>query len=232
MRKLSFLLIVFLLIPLLSFSQNKKTHIREGNKLYKEKKYNDAEVEYRKSLALEKKNHKAIFNLADALYKQEQYDSAAAKFSAIANQNIDQETTAKAYHNLGNSLLKNKNYKESIDAYKQSLRINPKDMDSKYNLEYARKMLIAQQQQQDNNNKENKDNKNNEDNQNQQQQQQDNKDNKNNEDKQNQNQQQQQDKISKEDAKRILQALDQDDKKIQKKLKKAKPVKIKPEKQW
>ncbi|NLO19739.1 MAG: tetratricopeptide repeat protein [Ignavibacteria bacterium] len=226
MRKLSFLLIVFLLIPLLSFSQNKKTHIREGNKLYKEKKYNDAEVEYRKSLALEKKNHKAIFNLADALYKQEQYDSAAAKFSAIANQNIDQETTAKSYHNLGNSLLKNKNYKESIDAYKQSLRINPKDMDTKYNLEYARKMLIAQQQQQDN--KDDKDNKNNEDNQNQQQQQ----DNKNNKDNQNQQQQQQQDKISKEDAKRILQALDQDDKKIQKKLKKAKPVKIKPEKQW
>ena len=220
------MLIVFLLIPLLSFSQNKKTHIREGNKLYKEKKYNDAEVEYRKSLALEKKNHKAIFNLADALYKQEQYDSAAAKFSAIANQNIDQETTAKSYHNLGNSLLKNKNYKESIDAYKQSLRINPKDMDTKYNLEYARKMLIAQQQQQDN--KDDKDNKNKEDNQNQQQQQ----DNKNNKDNQNQQQQQQQDKISKEDAKRILQALDQDDKKIQKKLKKAKPVKIKPEKQW
>ena len=156
LRKLSFLLIVFFLIPLLSFSQIKKTHIREGNKLYKEKKYNDAEVEYIKSLAFEKKNHKAIFNLADALYKQEQYDSAAAKFSAIANQNIDQETTAKSYHNLGNSLLKNKNYKESIDAYKQSLRINPKDMDTKYNLEYARKMLIAQQQQQDN--KDDKDN--------------------------------------------------------------------------
>ncbi|HPI20969.1 MAG TPA: tetratricopeptide repeat protein, partial [Candidatus Kapabacteria bacterium] len=208
MRNITFIIFIVLIIPSLAFSQNKKTHIREGNKLYKENKFNDAEIEYRKSLELEKQNNKAIFNLGDALYKQEQYDSAAAKFAAIANQNLDRETTAKAYHNLGNALLKNKKYQESIDAYKKSLRLSPKDMDTKYNLEYAKRMMIAQQQQQQQKNQ-NKDNKDEQDKnkQDQQQQQQDNKD---NQDKNKQDQQQQQqDKISKEDAKRILQALDQ-----------------------
>jgi thioredoxin-like negative regulator of GroEL len=95
MRNLIFILFIVLIVPFLAFSQNKKTHIREENKLYKENKFNDAEIEYRKSLELEKQNNKAIFNLGDALYKQEQYDSAAAKFAAIANQNLERENHCK-----------------------------------------------------------------------------------------------------------------------------------------
>ncbi|MDQ1267217.1 MAG: Ca-activated chloride channel, partial [Bacteroidota bacterium] len=197
---------------------------RDGNKLFKEKKYNDAEIKYRKSLQKNQDNYKANFNLGDALYKQNQYDKATEQFEGIANQNKDKKARADALHNLGNSYLAAKKYDQAFNAYKESLINNPKDMDTKYNLEYSRRMVQQQQQQQQNKDKnENKD-------QQQQQQQQQNKDDKN---KDKQQQQQQQQKISKEDAERILQALNNEEKKVQKnKQKMVKGVRGKFEKQW
>ena len=229
-------LFMLLLLPQIAFSQNKKEFIREGNKLYNDGKFNDAEIQYRKSLEQEKGYNKGIFNLGDALYKQGQYDSAASKFSSIANQNLDEETRAKAFHNMGNALLKSKKYPESIQSYKNSLKLNPSDNDTKYNLEYAKKMLIQQQNQQKQNQQDKKDNqdkdKQKQDQQDKKNQDQD-KDKKDQKDNQQQNEEQQDQKISKDDAKRILQALNNEEKNIQKKLKKkAKATKSKVLKQW
>ncbi len=243
--------IIILAIPFTLFAQDAKDYIRKGNEQYIKEKFNEAEINYRKSLELDNKSHKAVFNLGDALYKQEQYDKAAQEFVSIANQKIDDETTSKAYHNLGNSFFKSKKLQESIDAYKNSLRLNPKDMDTKYNLEYARRLLQQQQQQknqdknkdqnkqdkknQQNQDKQNKD-KQNQDKKDQKNQQQQNQDNNTDQDKQEKNQKQQgskEQKISKKDAERILQALMQEEKKLQKKLKKkVKGVRGKVEKEW
>ncbi|MFH1052029.1 MAG: tetratricopeptide repeat protein [bacterium] len=223
---------IIIILALFSFgqlySQDAKEFIRKGNKEYNKKKFNEAEINYRKSLELENKSHKAVFNLGDALYKQEQYDKASQEFSSIANGKHDEQTISKAYHNLGNSLLKSQKYEECIDAYKKSLKLNPKDVDTKYNLEYAKMMLQKQQQQQNQQNK----NQQNQDKQQQQQQQQQNQNN-DNKDKKQQQQQNQEQKISPKDAERMLQALNQEEKKLQdKRKKKAVGVKGKVEKEW
>jgi len=134
-------------------------------------------------------------------------------------------------YNLGNSLLKANKLEESIDAYKGSLRLDPKNPEAKYNLAYAQDLLRQQQQQQQQ--KQN------------QQQQQNNKDQNKDQDKEkeqdqnkDQNQQQQQQKdnqtISKEDAERILNALENDEKNVQEKVKLAKAAKerVRSAKNW
>ena len=204
------------------YSQDAKEHIRNGNKLYKDKKYNDAEIAYRKAAEIDPKLYQSIFNLGDALYKQENYENAAAEFINIINKTNDKNIKAKAYHNLGNSLLKSNKIQESIDAYKNALKLNPKDLDTKYNLEYAKRLLVQQQNQKNNNKKQNNEKQKNQQNNQQQNNQQQNNENQQN-DKQNQKQQQdkqQQSKISKEDAERILQALNNEENKLNKKLKK------------
>jgi tetratricopeptide (TPR) repeat protein len=226
--------------------------LREGNKLYDDKRYNDAEIQYRKALE-QSQNAKSLYNLGDALYKQGNYEEAAEKFSKAVSMTKDTASLASAMRNLGNSYLQMKKYDESINAYKNSLKLNPKDEDTRYNLEYAKRMMVQQQQQ----NKQNKDNKQdkNKDNQNQQQQNQDNKQgdkdkkdqqNKNDEQKNRQNQDNMQEKpsdkdvsgqpkegkISKEDAERILNALMKQEKEVHKKLKKEKGEKKNFERNW
>jgi tetratricopeptide (TPR) repeat protein len=219
-----YIILAFVLSLSISFAQKDKEFIKKGNSQYKDKK----------------------FNLGDALYKQEQYDKAAQEFANIANKKISEDITSSAYHNLGNSYLQQRKLEESINAYKNSLRINPDDKETKYNLEYAKKLLVQQQQQQQQNKNEKNQDKKNQD-KNQQQQNQDNKDNKDNKDKQNQQnqpneqmqddkqqqQQAQEQKISEKDAERILQALNQEEKKLQEKLKKkVKGVRGQPLKKW
>lgn len=214
-----------------AFSESPKKFIREGNKYYKDEKYIDAEVQYKKALETDSNSLKANFNLANSLYNQGRFEESGNIYQNLSNQNIDKEVLAKAYHNLGNSLLKAKKYPESIDAYKKSLRLKPDDLDTKYNLEYAKKMLIQEQQQQQKNqkNQQNQDNKNQKQDQNKQDQnkdknkdnQQSQADNQNKNDKQDKNRkEQQQPKISKEDAQRMLNAIRNDEKKVQKDVRK------------
>src|SRR5690242_2136100 len=188
------------------FAQSDKKLIREGNKSYDNKKYSDAEVSYKKSLDKNQKSYEANFNLGDAYYKQGKYDDAAKQFELLKSEKKDKKTEAAALHNLGNTLLKNKKYKESIDAYKQALKLNPNDEDTRYNLAYAQTMLKQeqqrQQQQQQQNQDKNKDKKDQKQQPKPEQQKQE----------QAQKQQEQKKEISKEDAERILQALNNDEK--------------------
>lgn len=154
---------IVLLLAMNGFAQKERKYIRQGNKEFEKQDYENSEVLYRKAMDLdEKKTHKPLFNIGDALYKQEKYDDAASEFNNLTDYELSKDEKAKIYHNLGNSYLKNKKYKESIEAYKNALRNNPNDMDTKYNLVYAQKKLDQQQQQQQNqdqNKDQNKDNK-------------------------------------------------------------------------
>jgi Ca-activated chloride channel family protein len=110
---------------------------------------------------LEKKNNfpEAIFNLGDAIYKQNRNEDAAKQFLLASKTLIDPKQKAQAFHNLGNAYLQDKKYEEAVNAYKQGLKLNPNDRDSKYNLAYANAKLKEKNQNQNNKNDQNKDNK-------------------------------------------------------------------------
>lgn len=226
------------MIAMSAFAQKERKYIRQGNKEFENANFENSEVSYRKAVDLEeKKTHEPAFNVGDALYKQEKYEDAIEQFNSLTDVEVSKQEKAKIYHNIGNSLLQSNKLQESIKAYKNALRNNPNDMETKYNLAYAQKKLEEQEQQQDQNQDQNKDNQD----QNKDQQDQDkNKDNQDQnqdqkKDKQNQNKdQQQQPQISKEDAERILQALANDEKDTQEKVKEqqAAAAKVKAEKEW
>lgn len=226
-----------------SFSQVEKKYIREGNKNYSEGKYGDAEKNYQKALEKNAASYHGKFNKADALYRQQKFEEAAQQFGSIASDTDDKNLKAQAYHNLGNSMLQSQKFRESVDAYKNALRNNPNDEDTRKNLAYAMRMLQQQQQQQQQQQKDKKD-ENKEDKQKQQQQQENkNEEKKEQQEKQNEQKQEQQqgqqeqrkDQLSKQDAQRLLESMNNDEKKLQEKIKREKLQKVQPvgiEKDW
>lgn len=232
-----------------AFAQSNLQNIREGNDAFRNNQYVKAEQEYRKALNGEKGAFESAYNLGDALYRQGKYEEASKYFQAAANKTDDKELKAKAFHNLGNALLKDQKLKESLGAYKQSLINNPKDDETRYNYAYTKQMIQEQEQQQQEQQDQNQDQENQEQQQEEQQnQEQENQEEKNKEEQeqqqqegeeqqeqeQQQQQQQKEEQVSREDAERILEALNQDEKQLQEKLKKQKikKVDINIEKDW
>jgi tetratricopeptide (TPR) repeat protein len=199
-------------MPVVLFAQGERKYIRQGNKEYEDKAYDESEIQYRKALEKDISSYEGNFNLGDALYKQEKFEDASKKFSGLAATEKDRKELAKIYHNLGNSLLQANKVPESIEAYKNALRNNPDDYETKHNLAWALNLLQQQQQQQNQNQDKQHEDKEKQDQNQQDQQQQQNELNE-------QQEEQQSDKISKEDANRILEALQQDEKQLQDKLK-------------
>jgi hypothetical protein len=230
-----FILIVILLFTsvVLTYAQADKKFIRKGNHEYEKGKFPDSEISYRKALDKNKESADALFNTGDALYKQKKFEESGKEFEENFKMNEDKKKKSASLYNMGNSLLMANKVKESIDAYKGSLKLDPKNMETKYNLAYAQDLLLKQQQQQQKDqNKKNQDK-----NQDKQQQKKDQKDQKDKKDKQDnkdqdqnnkdQQQQQQDQGISKEDAQRVLNALANDEKNVQEKVKLAKAAKEK-----
>lgn len=216
------------------FAQSTRGLVNDGVELYNEQKFADAEVNFKKGAEKNPESFEAKFNLGDAYYKQQRYDEAIKTFqSAMANAKTD-EQRAKILHNVGNSLLKAQKIKESIGAYKEALKLNPNDQETKYNLSYALNMLNNQDQnqQQDQKNDQKQDQNQDQQQQNQDQQQQNQQQEQQKDQQQQQNQQQQEQKISKEEAERILEALKENEKDLQKQLRKVKGQRVKTEKDW
>lgn len=214
-------------------AQADKKFIRQGNRQYEKEKFSDSEILYRKAIDKNKGSADAVFNTGDALYKQKKYEDAGRQFSENQKMYEDKNKKSASLYNLGNSLLMADKLKESIEAYKSSLRIKPDDPEAKYNLAYAQDLLRKQeeqkqqQQQQQNKNDQNKDQDKKDDQK---------KDQNNNNQQQDQQQQNQQDPqaISKEDAERLLNAIANDEKNVQEKVKLAKAAKekVKTIKNW
>lgn len=243
---LSVLVCSILLFSLNSFAQSSEKLIHEGNKQYEQKKFNEAEINYRKSLNTKENEFIGNYNLGNTYYQQGKYEEAKQQFEiAAGSKEPDKKELSSNYHNLGNALLKNNKYEESIEAYKQSLKLNPSDNDTRYNLAYAKSKLQQQQQQQknkDNKQDKNKDQKKDDKSQQQkdkeqqqkdkEQQQKDQEAKKDEPKKDKQEKAANKDKISKEDAEKILQALNNDEKKTQKKMNVKERVKVSIEKEW
>jgi len=125
--------------------------IGQGNDLYEKKKYNDARNAYNEALQKDPKNETGHFNEGDALYRSESFDDADKKFGAVAERSEDKGIKSKALHNQGNARMQQENYEGAIESYKQALKENPQDEETRHNLTYAKKMQQKQQQQQQQN---------------------------------------------------------------------------------
>ena len=127
-----------------------RDYLRSGNKLYNDSLFIKAEVDYRKALELNPKSTDAMFNLANALLMQQKAKEAMEQYESVSKIEKDKEKLAQIYHNMGVILQSSKQLPQCIEAYKESLRNNPKDDETRYNLALAQKQLKDQQQDQQN----------------------------------------------------------------------------------
>ena len=222
--------------------------VRNGNKLYEQKKYKEATAAYQKALEKNPTYVPGMFNLGNSLYQQKQYEASRKVMSNAVKTSKDKGSKAGANYNIGNTYMSEQKWEDAIGAYKQALRNNPQDADAKYNLSYAQAMLKKEQdgggkdKNKDKNDK-NKDqqNKDNKDNNGDQDKDQQNKD-EGNKDQQNKDQdkarndqqrpQPQPSKLSQQQADQLLNALQQEEKKLQDKLQKEKGIPVKVDKDW
>ncbi len=168
-------LIFVLLIACFSFAQEddkeKTKALREStnltwnaNKALSEDKFVEAEVNYRKAIAKSDENAVAPFNLGNSYYQKETYGEAFSRFKQAGELAKDKASKHKAFHNMGNVFMKRKEYEKAVESYKEALRNDPTDEETRYNLALAKEMLKKQQDEQKNDkNDENKDNKDNKD---------------------------------------------------------------------
>ncbi|OFY68323.1 MAG: hypothetical protein A2Y71_13230 [Bacteroidetes bacterium RBG_13_42_15] len=215
------ILIFMLFFTGYSIAQADRKLIRQGNREYEKTRYSESEIFYRKAIDKNEESADAVFNSGDALYKQKKYEDAGKQFIETHKMNEDKVKKSASLYNLGNSFLMANKLQESIEAYKNSLKLKPDNPEAKYNLAYAQDLLRKQQQEQQQQ-QQNKDNK---DQEKKEQEQKKDDQEKQNDDKQQKQQDQQ--SISKEDAERLLNAIANDEKNVQEKVKLAKAAKAK-----
>ena len=222
--------IISLCTTSLLFAQHESPDVRRGNKQYNDSNYTEAEVNYRRALDKNDQSFEAHYNLGDALFRQEKYPEAMEQYTKAEQLLKSDDKTRKAqidkrladtYHNMGNALYAQQQYDKAVAAYQQSLRRNPKDNDTRYNLVKAMQQLQQQQQQQNQNQQQQQQNDSTQQQQQEQQQQQ-----------QQEQQQQNEDQMDKETAEQILQALEQDEQETQEKLQRQQGKKRRVEKEW
>ena len=260
MNRLLYILVFLMTIGLTDVSaQVDKRDVRRGNRDFKKENFKEAELDYFRALVKDSLSFAANYNMANTLYRQENYDQAMKHLEKIAEAAVASPAAADYYYNLGNVAMAKEDYQKAVDAYKQSLLRNPADLEAKENYIYAKEKLKQQQDQQNQQNDQNQDQQNqqNDQNQDQNKDQQDSKDdqnkdqqdqnddqNKNDQNKNDQNKEDQQDKqnqqgqqpkISPQAAKQMLQAIQAKEKETQEKVNKEKAAALssrQKEKNW
>lgn len=190
-----FLLLVLSLLAVGATAQQypERRQVRKGNRAYERGNYQDAAGRYMRALGADPASFEARYDLGNALHRQELYDQAAQVLQQVAADSLAAPADrAQALYNLGNTQFQQKKYSEALESYKNALRLNPDDLEAKFNYAYVKKLLDDQNRQnQDNKDDKDKD-KDNQQNQNGQDQQnpQDNKEDPQNPDQQGADQQQ------------------------------------------
>jgi tetratricopeptide (TPR) repeat protein len=255
--------IIFLGFTSLLFSQQKspkdlereaRKDVREGNELYNQLKFEEAEIAYKKALDKNPNYAKASYNLGNTIFQQNKNKEAIFQYDLAEKIAPNKMSKAETFHNIGNSFMKEKQYDKAVDAYKNSMRNNSKDEETRYNLAIAQELLKNQQNQDNKDNKDKKDDNKDDKNKDQKDKEggdKDKKDEKNKDqdkgkDKEDdkgdpkkdkddpQNQKPRPNQLSPEQMKQLLEAMNNEENKTQQKLnaQKARGQKIKQEKDW
>ncbi|MEF2599057.1 MAG: tetratricopeptide repeat protein [Bacteroidales bacterium] len=225
-------------------AQTDRKEVRAGNRQYKKGNWQNAEIEYRKAQAKDSTSFAAGYNLAGALYREGNFDEAAKTLDRLKEIAPASGRAADYFYNQGNVAVQKKDWKAAVEAYKQSILLNPEDLEAKENYAYAKQMLKDEEQQggggDNQQDQDNKDQDNNQDNsgQDQDQNQNDNHD-QNQGDRPDPQQDPQQGegdaKISPQQAQQMLKAIQAREKKTQDKVNKEKAALLKSrqkEKNW
>lgn len=219
------IVLAFMLSSLSVMAQSDRQFIRNGNKQYHSQDYQKSEVEYRKAISKNSNNSNAIYNLGCALMMQQKDSAAIVHFQQAGNLEKNKMRKAMSYHNIGVICQKHQMYGDAINAYKEALRNNPNDDETRYNLALCKRLNKENpdknKQNQDKNKKENK-------------QEQNKKDNSKQKDKQEKQAPQPKEQMSRENAEQLLNAAIQEEKATQQRLKKAtqRPNKQQNPKNW
>ncbi len=226
-------ILILLLLPLVAasaWSQEDRSDVRKGNRDYRKENWREAEIDYRKALVKDSMSVAATYNLASTLYREGDPAQAQKVLEGRKDMAAASAGAADYFYNLGDAALANKDYQTAVDAFKESLLLNPGDLNAKENYIYAKKKLEDQQQNQQN--QQNQNDQNQQDNQDKKDDKKD--DQKENEDQQppkqqpqdkpdnNKQEQQQEPKISPQAAQQMLQAIQEKEKETQEKVKKEK----------
>ena len=217
-RKKAITLVALLLVSSVVCAQSDRQYVRKGNKQYDAGNIAEAEVLYRKAIEQNPRNPQAVYNLGLTLMRQQKDSAAIQQFMEAGKLETNPLRRAMAYHNAGVICQGKKMYGEAIDVYKEALRNNPADDQTRYNLALCKRQQQQQQQQQE---------------QQQQKQEQQQQEQKKEEKKQEQQQQEQKQQMSRENAEQMLNAAIQEEKQTQERMKKAQqPNNRKLEKNW
>ena len=213
-KKKSAATLLLLFVAFTASAQTDRQYIREGNKQFRMGDYAKAEVSYRKAVEKNPKNPQAVYNLGNALMAQKKDSAAVQQFEQSAQIETNPMRKSAAYHNMGVICQTHKMYDEAIEAYKNALRNNPNDNETRYNLVLCKHLKKKQDQKQQQNQQNNDDKNKNDDKKkdDQKDQQKDKKDDK-------QQQQQQKPQMSKDNAEQLLNAAIQNEKMTQDKMK-------------
>lgn len=162
MRTLLIILLCF--TTFISFSQDKdleeqelliqkksNNYVHQGNELVTKEDYIAAEMEYRKAISEKSNTVAGTYNLGNSYYKKGNYEEALYRQQQAAKNATDKADKHKAFHNIGNILMKNKQCKEAVEAYKNALRNDPTDEETRYNLGLAKECAKQQQDDEDKN---------------------------------------------------------------------------------
>lgn len=150
MKRFLMILTALTLCTVSALAQNERREVRRGNRQFSKDKYQECEISYKKALVADSLSAAANYNLGNTYYRMQNYAEADKAFAAVQDSLVRKPAdVAKRYHNAGNSMLAQRNWQGAIEAYKNALRRNPGDMETKANLAYAQKMLENEQQNQD-----------------------------------------------------------------------------------
>ena len=244
MRKIiEYIILAFalLLASISAAAQTDRREVRSGNRQFRKENFTRAEIDYRKALVKDSSSFAASYDLANSLYRQNNFEEAGKTLEKVKDSAPMNPNSSDYYYNLGNVACQKKDWQAAVDAYKQSLLRNPADVDAKENYIYAKLMLKNQGGGGNDKNNQNQDQ--NQQNQNQNQDQNKNQQNQQNQQNQNQNPNQQnqqqgqqgQGKISPQQAQQMLSAIQAKEKETQDKVNKEKAALLKSkqkEKNW
>jgi len=187
------------------FAQKENALIAKGNEAYRQQQFGEAAKFYQQALQQSPGNTTAAFNLGNALYRSQQMDGAEKAFDNAVKVSGGKRVRADSWYNKGVTFTNEKKLQESIDAYKEALRLNPTDTLARENLQRALNELKKQQQEQPKNQK----------------------------NKEQQKPQQQKSKLTKQQVQQLLQALEQQERNLQQKMQETKvPTPGQPDKDW